>query len=118
MQVSQQYTAGLLDITSGSGGARTVNYDFSALRLHEQQEIVDPFVLPPLRTRQGRYSVPRTQIPEDQWEEVAQRHTGGESLRQLARCYGVSHEAVRQVLRKYGDDPPLRYDLQEFNAQL
>jgi TyrR family helix-turn-helix protein len=46
----------------------------------------------------------RTQIPEDQWEELAQRHANDESLRQLAKRYGVSHEAVRQALKKYGDE--------------
>jgi hypothetical protein len=42
--------------------------------------------------------VPLTHIPEEQWEEVTQRHANGESLRLLAKSYGVSHEAVRQVL--------------------
>jgi hypothetical protein len=35
-----------------------------------------------------------------QWAEVARRHAGGESLRQLAKLYRVSHEAVRQVLKR------------------
>jgi Mor family transcriptional regulator len=41
-----------------------------------------------------------TQIPEDQWKEVAWRHTKGESLRQLAKVYAVSYETVRQVLKR------------------
>jgi hypothetical protein len=35
-----------------------------------------------------------------QWAEVARRHAGGDSLRQLAKGDGVSHEAVRQVLKR------------------
>jgi hypothetical protein len=88
----------------GSDGIRTVTYDFSALKLHEQQEIIDPTILPPCRTRQAWYRVPSTQIPADQWAEVAQRHANGQSLRELAKLYGVSHEAVRQVLKEYGQE--------------
>jgi hypothetical protein len=99
MEVSQQYTAGLLDITSGSDGDCTVTYDFSDLKLHEQQEIIDPIVLPPRRKSQGRYAVPLTHIPQEKWEEVALRHTDGESLRRLAKIYGVSHEAIRQIVK-------------------
>ncbi len=44
--------------------------------------------------------MPLTHIPEEQWEEVAQRHVNGESLRLLAKSYGVSHEAVRQVVKR------------------
>ena len=57
---------------------------------------------PPLK-KQARYSVPRTRIPGDRWEEVVQRYTNGESLRLLAKLYGISHEAVRQVLKKESD---------------
>ena len=46
--------------------------------------------------------MPLTRIPEKQWEEVAQRHATGESLRRLAEFYGVSHEAVRQIVRRLG----------------
>jgi Mor family transcriptional regulator len=34
---------------------------------------------------------------------VVQRYTNGESLRLLAKLYGISHEAVRQVLKKESD---------------
>jgi Mor family transcriptional regulator len=50
--------------------------------------------------------VSRTQIPEEQWEEVAQRNAKGESLRQLAKVYGVSYEAVRQVVKKLKELSP------------
>lgn len=44
--------------------------------------------------------MPLTQIPEEEWEEVARRNADGESLRLLAKRYGVSHEAIRQVVLK------------------
>jgi hypothetical protein len=84
----------------GSDGIRTVTYDFSGLKLHEQQEIVDPILSQPCRKSQGRYSVPLTQIPEEEWEEVARRNANGESLRKLAVEHGVSHEAIRQIIRR------------------
>jgi hypothetical protein len=90
----------MVELSGGSDGDCTVTYDFSSLKLHEQQEIIDPMPLAPHPKSQGLYSVLRTQILESQWEEVAQRHGSGQSLRQLARCYGVSHEALRQVLRR------------------
>jgi hypothetical protein len=84
----------------GSDGGCTVTYDFSNLKLHEQQEIVDPILLPPSKKPRSRYSVSLTQIPECQWEEVAHRKASGESLRQLATMYGVSHETIRQILMR------------------
>lgn len=90
-----------VELSGGSDRARIITYDFSDLRLYEQQEISDPMLLASHRLRQGRSSVPRTQIPERRWEEAAQRHARGESLRQLAKRFGVSHEAVRHVLIRY-----------------
>ena len=94
-------------LNRGSDWVRTFTYDFSDfsnLRLHERQEIVDPLPLTKAPHR-SRYSMSLTQIPEEQWEEVALQHTNGESLRQLAKVYGVSHEAVRQVLKRVEDAP-------------
>src|SRR4051812_21901607 len=93
----------MVELSGGSDGARTVTYDFSGLKLHEQQEITDPIVRPPTNLLQGRYSRPQTQIPEDRWQEVAQRHTWGESLRLLAKRCGVSHEAVRQCIIRFSN---------------
>jgi hypothetical protein len=90
----------LVELCGGSDGARIITYDFSDLKLHERQEILAPIVLPLNMNSQGRYVVPRTQIPIDQWTEVARRHANGQSLRQLAKLYGVSYEAVRQVLKR------------------
>ena len=42
---------------------------------------------------------PRSKIPPSAWETVLQRVEQGEPLRQVARDYGVSYEAVRRVLR-------------------
>ncbi len=84
----------------GSDGARTITYDFSDLKLHERQEIIDPIVVSLHKARQGRYTAALTHIPEEEWKEVARRHASGESLRRLAKHYGVSHEAVRQILKR------------------
>jgi hypothetical protein len=86
----------------GSDGGRTFTYDFSDVKLHERQEIIDPILRPAHRTSQGRYLMPLTQIPEEQWEGLARRNANGESLRQLARVYGVSHEAIRQIVKRVG----------------
>jgi DNA invertase Pin-like site-specific DNA recombinase len=42
---------------------------------------------------------PRWKIPPFAWGTVLQRVEQGEPLRQIARAYGVSYEAVRRVLR-------------------
>jgi hypothetical protein len=77
---------------------------YPACGLHEQQEIHDPLI-----SGSSHQDKPHshnckalTRIPQDRWAEVAQRHASGESLRQLSKEYGVSHEAVRQILKKKG----------------
>lgn len=83
------------------------------LRLHERQEIIDPLLVYYTIMQQikpGKQShlncqrsidrSTRTQIPKEMWFEVAQRHSNGESLRQLAEIYKVSHEAVRRVVKR------------------
>jgi hypothetical protein len=87
-----------VELSGGRNGDCTVTYDFSDLNLYEQQEVIDPIPYPPRKKRQGRYSVPLTHIPQEQWEDVAQRHATGESFRQLGRSFGVSHEAIRQIV--------------------
>ena len=65
-----------------------------------------PFLYPErlLRARQrsgaGRYATGTKpgRIPEDRWPELVAR-AQGESLRSIARDFGVSHETVRAVLR-------------------
>jgi hypothetical protein len=37
----------------------------------------------------------RTAIPPDRWPEVRAHYDAGESLRTIAKQYGVSHEAIR-----------------------
>ena len=92
-----------VELSGRSDGDCTVNYDFSGLKLHERQEIVDPILPPPRKKSQGRYFVSLTRIPEEHWEEVARRNAGGESLRLLAKRYGVSYEAIRQIVLKVAD---------------
>jgi DNA-directed RNA polymerase specialized sigma24 family protein len=82
------------------GSLPHVRHGLDVLRLHERQEIVDPILRLAHRTSQGRSSMPLTHIPEEQWEEVVRRNASGESLRQLAKVYGVSHETVRQLVKR------------------
>jgi DNA invertase Pin-like site-specific DNA recombinase len=42
--------------------------------------------------------IPLFKIPPAQWPTVLQRVAQGESLRQIARSYHTSYEAVRRVL--------------------
>jgi DNA-binding NarL/FixJ family response regulator len=42
---------------------------------------------------------PRWKIPASEWSRVLQRIEQGETLRQIAREYGVSYEAVRRIVR-------------------
>jgi hypothetical protein len=83
--------------------------------LHERQEITDFlfYVMHSNATSQTLQSgssspnsiypisaIPQTRIPQEMWIEVAKRNANGESLRQLAGVYGVSHEAIRQIVRR------------------
>ena len=34
------------------------------------------------------------------WPEIHQRYASGESLRELARCYGVSYETIRGIIQR------------------
>ncbi len=94
------------NLHNGSDGAHTDNYEILGLSLHERQEISDPiFMSKSFQFKRSkrpltRYSTPRTQIPQDKWQEIATKNASGESLRQLAQVYGVSHEAIRQVIVK------------------
>jgi len=57
--------------------------------------------------------IPLFKIPPEQWPSVLQRVAQGESLRQIARSYHTSYEAVRRVLNAArqelvkGEDEPL-----------
>ena len=56
-------------------------------------------VFPPPPQRRPGPDTPRRGIPLDQWPEVLRRSEQGESLRQIAHSYGVSHETVRRTLK-------------------
>jgi len=45
-------------------------------------------------------TVARTKLAPATWPTVFARHQRGESLRALAADYGVSHEAIRQIVRR------------------
>lgn len=42
---------------------------------------------------------PRWKIPHSEWPEVLYQIEQGESLRQIAKEYGVSYETVRRVMK-------------------
>jgi DNA-binding NarL/FixJ family response regulator len=42
---------------------------------------------------------PRRGIPSEQWPEVLRRVEQGDTLRQVAHDYGVSHETVRRTVK-------------------
>ena len=60
-----------------------------------------PLVVPSQLRKQRRPGPanPRYGVPRDQWPNVVQRIEQGESLRRVAKDYGVSYETIRRVLR-------------------
>ena len=56
-------------------------------------------ILPPRKQRRPGPATPRRGIPHEQWPEVLHRIEQGDSLRQIAHSYGVSHETVRRTLK-------------------
>jgi hypothetical protein len=45
----------------------------------------------------GRYAQPQAALPPEQWPAVVE-HAGRHGLRATGRAFGVSHEAVRQIV--------------------
>jgi hypothetical protein len=84
---------------NGSDGDSIITSDSFTVNLHEIQKIVDPLFLFVVAS-QTRYYVKPTKVPQNKWQEVAARKANGESLRSLAVAYGVSYEAIRQVIKK------------------
>ncbi len=56
-------------------------------------------VLPPPPQRRPGPATPRRGIPRDQWPDVLHRIERGDSLRQIAKSYGVSYETVRRTVK-------------------
>jgi hypothetical protein len=56
-------------------------------------------VFPPQQQRRPGPATPRRGIPRDQWPEVLHRSEQGDSLRQIAKSYGVSYETVRRTVK-------------------
>jgi hypothetical protein len=54
---------------------------------------------PSARPAHGNPPIPLFKIPTEQWPVVLQRVAQGESLRQIAKSYRTSYEAVRRVLQ-------------------
>ncbi len=48
----------------------------------------------------GRYTEPRTKLPQERWAIIRAKRAEGATLRSIAADEGVSYEAVRQVLRR------------------
>ena len=56
-------------------------------------------VFPPHQQRRPGPDTPRRGIPRDQWPDVLHRIEQGNSLRQIAKSYGVSYETVRRTVK-------------------
>jgi hypothetical protein len=52
---------------------------------------------PPTRNKTRLTAVAKLAVPPSVWSEVAARVMHGESLRAVARAYGISHECVRRI---------------------
>ena len=51
-----------------------------------------------MERRSGRYARSRSAIPPERWPEVREQ-AARFGLRATARAFGVSHEAVRQIVK-------------------
>src|ERR1019366_3510494 len=66
---------------------------------HPTFYLADQPDLPPLLQRRPGPDNPQWKIPSSEWPTVLRRvEQNGEPLRQVARDYGVSYEAVRRVV--------------------
>ncbi len=93
-------------LTSGSDGVRTLTLDtLSAAfagqnRLYIKKKLIDPvphqyqyqYIITPYQKA--------TKLNSEQSQEAIRRHRAGESLRELASHFGVSHETIRRCLLK------------------
>ena len=52
----------------------------------------------PLKREHINPPPPPYKVPRAEWSRVVQRVAQGESLRQVARSYRVSYEAIRRIL--------------------
>jgi hypothetical protein len=66
-----------------------------------EQALTDPLVVSRPQ-RHPRPDDPHWKIPPAEWPSVLRRIEQGETLRKVAEEYGVSHEAVRRVVRAAG----------------
>src|SRR5712691_2187512 len=86
---------------SGRGGL-LVYQEHAATSSPRDDPFTSAFDHPPLISLPGHPQGgpdPRWKIPPSAWATVLQRVEQGESLRHIARDYGVSYAAVRRVLR-------------------
>jgi hypothetical protein len=83
-----------------------VRYTPTNRKLHEKLEIIDPLLCRCNANnevsiiRPNHATATRTRKSQDKWIEISQRHIEGKSLRQLAKMYDVSHEAIRQIVKR------------------
>jgi hypothetical protein len=58
-------------------------------------------ISPPRKQRRPGPDTPRHALPRDQWPEVVSHVEQGESLRQVAARFDVSHETIRRIYLKH-----------------
>ncbi|HLW03638.1 MAG TPA: helix-turn-helix domain-containing protein [Ktedonobacterales bacterium] len=76
-----------------ASGPRSPTYQLLKTNLH-----TSGVALPLPQAQHVNPPIPLFKIPPAQWPTVLQRVAQGESLRQIARSYHTSYEAVRRVL--------------------
>lgn len=90
-------------LTRQSHFRRSIVLTAKGITLAERWQLLVPVAwavveAPPAKPLHGNPSIPLFKIPPAQWPSVLQRVAQGESLRQIARSYHTSYEAVRRVL--------------------
>ena len=94
----QEVTRTLVTMGWQQGNRRESSPLSPAGRLHSARLIPSSLEPPPAKPPHGNPPIPLFKIPPAQWPTVLQRVAQGESLRQIARSYHISYEAVRRVL--------------------
>ena len=69
-----------------------------ASKMHSSALVTGGLEPPLVKSPHRNPPMPLFKIPSAQWPTVSQRVAHGESLRQIARSYHTSYEAVRRVL--------------------
>ena len=70
--------------------------------LFSKNEILNPI---PVFGRLNLKKPKPTKLPPNQSNQIVERHHSGQSLRELAAEFGVSHETIRTIIKHHKADP-------------